>query len=656
MLSTPVAFSHGTIRTVPHATPYHYELTRVDVSRLFVREHSSDTEYTAQSRSTAVQPDDRNDDLGIAEAHSVHEALTQLHSAGNQVRLRFLEVLQMLRENSLFVELGYSSFAQYCDREFGLPRSTAMEYVRVARALDRLPRLRVLFGEGSLSWQQVRSITRAATVQTETSWIELAVAEPVRKLEAEVREAVRTGRDAPREKRNGLPNLLVRLSIDLTLEEKERLRAALMVVSEAMENEADSKARDGGVDAGDGAMPAGRQRPVLIRWADGILSGAIPASPASPANGAGGAQAALRPAPAQTIVYHACPECRTATLQLEDGPVSVSEQRIEELAPSSNVLVIRSEEELPVKCVSVDRRDTPNSASLARKVVQRDGARCANPGCGNRLRLHAHHIVFRSAGGPTCLANEIGVCDQCHAMIHAGLLEVSGSPYTDLTWRPRPVSPAAKLRDARAVSARAREIGALLPPAHSAESRRGDTPSPVDEPAESAESRRGDTSSPVDEPAESAESRRGDTSSPVDEPAESAESRRGDTPSPVDEPAESAESRRGDTPSPLDEPAESAESRRGDTPSPLDEPAESAESRRGDTHAGWRELAGAQVSRRGDTDVRVRELADALVLLGLSRAEGRRLVEIALEALAGQAQTDEAILREALRNRWNDAR
>jgi len=165
------------------------------------------------------------------------------------------------------------------------------------------------------------------------------------------------------------------------------------------------------------------------------------------------------------------------------------------------------------------------------------------------------------------MANEIAVCDQCHAMIHAGLLEVSGSPYTGLTWSPRPVSAAAKLRNASAVCARAREIGALFAPAQSARSRHVDTSSPADELAE------------------------------------------------------------------------------------ISEVAETTVSRRGDPPAGWRELAGGQVSRRGDPDDRVRELTEALVSLGFSRSDGRRLVEAAFEALAGQAQGDELILREALRNR-----
>jgi len=191
-----------------------------------------------------------------------------------------------------------------------------------------------------------------------------------------------------------------------------------------MEIEVDPKARDSGVDAGG-------QRPALLRWVDGILSGAIPASQTGAANGSGESHALRAPAPAQTIVYYACPECRAATLQTEDGPVSVSEKRIGELTPISNVLEIGSEEELPAKGLPVDQLDPPNSASLARRVVQRDGARCSNPGCESRSRLNAHHIVFRTAGGSTCLANEIALCDRRHAMIHAGLLEVTGSPYTN---------------------------------------------------------------------------------------------------------------------------------------------------------------------------------------------------------------------------------
>ena len=303
-------------------------------------------------------------DPGFPEAGTVHELLKTLQGIGNEVRLGFLDALRMLHDGNLCFELGYSSFHQYCDRELGLARSTSYEYIRVAEALDDLPRLRVLFGHGELSWEQVRAITRVAAADTEVPWIELAFDEPVQSLLAEVREAQRAGRDAPRDKRYGLPNLMVRLVIDLTLEDKERVRAAF--------------------------------------------------------------------------------------------------ERVAELAPVSNRVEIAAEEELGRDGMPPGAVDEPNSPRLARQVLHRDGLRCANPGCDRRRNLHAHHIVFRAQGGRTALSNEVAVCDVCHALLHKGLLEVTGSAHTGLTWQPRPVATGVKVRDAAALCARVRELGTIL--------------------------------------------------------------------------------------------------------------------------------------------------------------------------------------------------
>ncbi len=190
------------------------------------RNDSAAAEMTCAARPASATPDP-----GFPEAAAVHELLKSLQGIGNEVRLRFLEGLRMLYDGNLYYELGYASFHQYCDRELGLARSTASEYLRVGRALDGLPRSRVLFREGELSWEQVRAISRVATAETEISWLELAFQETVAVLQAEVREAQRTGRDRPRERRYGLPNLMVRLCLELTLEEKERVRAAFELVS-----------------------------------------------------------------------------------------------------------------------------------------------------------------------------------------------------------------------------------------------------------------------------------------------------------------------------------------------------------------------------------------------------------------------------------------
>ncbi|MGE3167181.1 MAG: HNH endonuclease [Planctomycetota bacterium] len=424
------------------------------------------------------------DDHGVIEARTVHERLRSLLALGNEVRLEFLDALRSLHDDRLCFELGYSSFHQYCDRELGIAKSTAYEYLKVGKALAVLPGLRGMFASGDLSWDQVRHAARVATPETETAWIELAWELPVGEFLAEVRDALRSGRAAPREKRNGLPNLVTKLSIEVTLEEKERVRAAFALVAEALGEEALGENEPQG---------DGDARPTLLRWADAVLAGRIPLSTGPEGD------AERRTRPAQAIVYHSCRECRAASVRTEDGLVSVEPDRIARLSAAADTVDIStggvrfggvpsggvsiedisteeastggistgdasSEEESPAEKeagtepLTERLRDAPNSAALSRKVILRDGARCANPACGSKRRLHAHHIIFRARGGRTVLANEVAVCDRCHALIHAGRLEVSGTVDGGLEWRPRPCTDATRLRCARELGERLRSL------------------------------------------------------------------------------------------------------------------------------------------------------------------------------------------------------
>lgn len=398
-------------------------------------------------------------DHGVVEAHTLLELIKSLHGTANQVRLRFIEALRTLHDERLCFELGYTSFHQFCDGELGISKSTAYEYLRVCTALERLPRLRSVFGEGELSWEQVRSITRVATSDTEVEWIELSWGASVRELLAEVKEAVRSGRTPPREKRHGLPNLLSRLSIELTLEEKERVRAAFACVAEALGTE-------DGQPADRGASPEADPRPTLLRWADAILAGAIPSGPCEVRRSGKGKSAGMpaRPSPVQTILYQSCPDCRSATVQTESGSVQVAPARIDELAEHAKRVHIAPEEEIEVETLPPGELDPPNSARLASQVLHRDGLRCANPGCGSQRNLQAHHVVFRSKGGPTVLANEVAVCDQCHAGIHQGIVELRGSVSSGLEWCPRPRTPSARIREAEVLRDRLRELRDMRPP------------------------------------------------------------------------------------------------------------------------------------------------------------------------------------------------
>lgn len=61
-----------------------------------------------------------------------------------------------------------------------------------------------------------------------------------------------------------------------------------------------------------------------------------------------------------------------------------------------------------------------------RIVSARDGYRCRC--CGQRDRLHHHHVKLRSAGGGDSADNLILLCGVCHADVHAYRLRIEIGP------------------------------------------------------------------------------------------------------------------------------------------------------------------------------------------------------------------------------------
>jgi hypothetical protein len=60
-------------------------------------------------------------------------------------------------------------------------------------------------------------------------------------------------------------------------------------------------------------------------------------------------------------------------------------------------------------------------------VMERDGWRCAVPGCTSRRNLHDHHVLFRSAGGCDAPVNRVTLCAFHHQRcLHLGLMRICG--------------------------------------------------------------------------------------------------------------------------------------------------------------------------------------------------------------------------------------
>jgi hypothetical protein len=70
------------------------------------------------------------------------------------------------------------------------------------------------------------------------------------------------------------------------------------------------------------------------------------------------------------------------------------------------------------------------------RVFDRDGWRCAAPGCTSMQNLHDHHIRFRSAQGSDALENRVTLCAFHHLRgVHAARLGCVGRAPDGLTWQ-----------------------------------------------------------------------------------------------------------------------------------------------------------------------------------------------------------------------------
>ena len=83
-------------------------------------------------------------------------------------------------------QLGYASFTEYIERLFGYSPRTTQEKVRVAEALEKLPKIGQALRAGEVSWSAVRELTRVATPETEQEWLGSARARRVREVERQV--------------------------------------------------------------------------------------------------------------------------------------------------------------------------------------------------------------------------------------------------------------------------------------------------------------------------------------------------------------------------------------------------------------------------------------------------------------------------------------
>lgn len=349
----------------------------------------------------------------------LREALAELRCAERNVALWFAEVLR----RKLYRDLGYGSIQQYAELALGFGPGKTAQFVRLAGALEELPRLRRSLSRGELTWTKARTVAAVATPKTEGDWLAAAKKTTSRGLEATVRAArARTGKAG---QSRGQAALILEASKDETnrtgkpSEESPREPAPILPV-EALSLPRDVHIRFSPEQAArfEAFLEAARKQGVSGDRAELVLAGLE----ALVAGGGSGAPDPEGRAPA--------PDSREGkpTARAAGSPYQVLVQLCPSCAGGS---VVTGREPRPLhprelRAILCDARiRKPGERNRAvipprvrRAVMERDGHRCRGAGCRSARFLSVHHLTPRAAGGSNDPENLITLCSACHRAVH----------------------------------------------------------------------------------------------------------------------------------------------------------------------------------------------------------------------------------------------
>jgi 5-methylcytosine-specific restriction endonuclease McrA len=355
------------------------------------------------SSESAPHDETRDAHLSKLDWRQAHEALSRL--SRRRARLDWQEgraLLDALR-SAAHLHLGFATFAEYVERVLGHKRRSTEERLRVAEALEQLPKLNNALRDGAMSWSVARELTRVATTESELAWLEAARGRTARQVE-ELVEGHRTG-DRPDDPYDAsLRRHVLRFEVSADtyatfVEAMARLRrevgspidddAALLLLARRTLGGPNEQGRANYqialtvCEACSRGFQHGRGEPVEVR--SKIVE--------------------VARCDAQHLGRMASSECRGERPQ--DSHVGARPPRA--------------------------RQDVP--PAVRRLVMTRDGGRCVVPGCRQGVFVDVHHVVARSEGGDHDPDTLVVLCSAHHRAVHRGQLFVEGRISSGLSFR-----------------------------------------------------------------------------------------------------------------------------------------------------------------------------------------------------------------------------
>jgi hypothetical protein len=309
---------------------------------------------------------------------------------------RFLELLGELDRAGFHAQEGYCTMADWLAFRVQMKPGTAREHLRVARALLELPKTLAALKAGTLSFSQVRAITRVADAESEAALIATARHATAAQLERIVAGVHRAGKDDPRERIEARREARLFFDDDGMLVVRARLAPEEGAVFLRAMDEARRQLWE---------RPEQADRPVEQARVDAF---ALIAERALGGTARTSGDRAM-------VVIHVDEEVLRSD--------ATGESRIVDAAGVSAETSRRLSCDASLVAVSPDgsfgRRTRTIGAALRRALDARDEGRCRFPGCSCRV-VDAHHVVHFAKGGATELSNLTSLCRRHHVRVHEG--------------------------------------------------------------------------------------------------------------------------------------------------------------------------------------------------------------------------------------------
>ena len=360
--------------------------------------------------------------------------ITELAGHLNAAHHRWLVLIAEFDRRQGWSDGATQSCAHWLNWQCGLDLGAAREKVRVAHALEKLPRISAAMERGTLSYSKVRALSRVANEATEEYFLDIALhgtANHVEKLVRGYRRAKEAEELSREARQQACRSLRYYYNEDGSLELRGCLPAemgalVIQALDAALRESTQTDGRSGAghsggrrkqqldqtsatihvsAEASDGPSMSARRADALSQIAESFLKHG------SALLTGGERHQIVVHVDAQTLRESVAGQC-----EFENGPSLAAETARRLACDASVVSIVENEHGEPL---DVGRKSRTIPPAIRRALNARDRG-CRFPGCSNTRFVDAHHVHHWAQGGETKLSNLALLCRFHHRQVHEG--------------------------------------------------------------------------------------------------------------------------------------------------------------------------------------------------------------------------------------------